>query len=65
LNEDAYLDIIESEVKLGNTASAKKKYKLMQKTFKSELKDLPSKNTLIKIEKILKSDFSLVENKVN
>jgi hypothetical protein len=37
----------------------------MQKTFKSELKDLPSKNTLIKIEKILKSDFSLVENKVN
>ena len=54
LNEEAYIDVIGAEMKMGNEAKAKDIYKSMVKTFKKEVGEEPSVETKDKIEKLLK-----------
>ena len=54
LNEEAYIDVIEAEMKLGSDAKAKEAYKSMIKTFKKELGEEPSAETKNKIEELFK-----------
>ena len=54
LNEDAYIDVIEAEMKMGSDAKAKEVYKSMIKTYKKELGEEPSAETKNKIEELLK-----------
>jgi two-component SAPR family response regulator len=55
LNEKAYLDIIKSEVSLGNLAAANKIHIRMIETFNTELKKTPPKDTISKIKLLLKT----------
>lgn len=54
LNEEAYIDVIEAEMKMGNEAKAKDIYKSMVKTFKKEVGEEPSAEIKNQIEKLLK-----------
>ncbi len=53
LNEEAYLNIIESYVMLDSINRARDKFSLMLKTFDAELGEKPSGASMEKIKKLL------------
>jgi DNA-binding SARP family transcriptional activator len=53
LNEKAYLNIIESNVKMNNASRAKERFSQMLRTFESELGETPAIETMERVKKIL------------